>query len=212
MRAVSLQFKLLCRRINRQYNQNTQKQLQHFATITDSNTNGLWPVGISQRVAKTLQPLPQSATTIPTILTRQYFTESFKTITAPATIIDNNTDRFWPIGISQRVAKKLQPLPQSLTDILTHHRQIYRRLHRWMVHIPMRTTVKLSSRLAQLPMDAANPMRACSDTPLPIDLPTDFEKSRGIFKILVRISKNTDGNYRQNLIPPPKKYYFMCRW
>jgi hypothetical protein len=45
-----------------------------------------------------------------------------------------------------------------------------------------------------------------------MDLLTDFKKSRGIFKILVRISKNTDGNYRQNLIPPPKKYYFMCRW
>jgi hypothetical protein len=60
-----------------------------------------------------------------------------------------------------------------------------------MVHIPMRTTVKLSGRLAQLPMDAANPMHACSDTPLP----TNFEKSGGIFKILVRISKNTDGNY-----------------
>jgi hypothetical protein len=81
-----------------------------------------------------------------------------------------------------------------------------------MVHIPMRATVRLPGQLAQLPMesptDAANPMHPCSDTFLPTDVPTDFEKSKGIFKILLRNSKNTDGNYRWNLMPPPKKILF----
>jgi hypothetical protein len=36
----------------------------------------------------------------------------------------------------------------------------------------------------------------------------DFEKSRGIFKNLVRNSKNIDGNYRRKWMPPPKKILF----
>jgi hypothetical protein len=47
--------------------------------------------------------------------------------------------------------------------------------------------------VAQLPMespiDVANPMRPFSDIFLPMDLLTDFKKSGGIFKILVRNSK-----------------------
>jgi len=62
--------------------------------------------------------------------------------------------------------------------------------------------------VAQLPMespiDVANPMRPCSDIFLPMDLLTDFKKSGGIFKILVRNSKK----YRRNLMPPPKKILF----
>jgi hypothetical protein len=79
--AARLQFKRLCRRIDRQYKQNMQKldnntdglcpvdifsrvakQLQLFATITD----GLCPIDILSRVAKKLQPLPQSPTDFPT--------------------------------------------------------------------------------------------------------------------------------------------------
>jgi hypothetical protein len=58
VRAVRLQFKRLCRRIDRQYKQNMQK--------LDNNTDGLCPVGILLRVAKKLSFLPQSPTAIPT--------------------------------------------------------------------------------------------------------------------------------------------------
>jgi hypothetical protein len=34
-----------------------------------------------------------------------------------------------------------------------------------------------------LPTDAANPMRMCSDAQLPMDLPTDVENYGGIFEI-----------------------------
>jgi len=53
----------------------------------------------------------------------------------------------------------------------------------------MHATIKLPGQSAQLPKesptDAANPMHPCSDIFLPTDVSTDFEKSRGIFKILV---------------------------
>jgi len=40
-----------------------------------------------------------------------------------------------------------------------------------------------------LPTHAAKPMRACSGAQFPTDLPTDFEKYRGIFEIFgVRIN------------------------
>jgi hypothetical protein len=81
MRAVRLQFKHLCRRIDRQYKQNMQKLDKN----TDSKTNGLCTVGILQRVAKQLQEC--------------------------ATFTDGITDSICPVGILPRVAKKLQPLP-----------------------------------------------------------------------------------------------------
>jgi len=80
------------------------------------------------------------------------------------------------------------------------------------MHIPTRTTVRLPGRLAQLPtdlpMDKANPMCACSDTQLPTVLQTDIKKSGGIFKILVRISKQYRRKYQRDLMPPPKKILF----
>jgi len=84
-----------------------------------------------------------------------------------------------------------------------------------MAHIQMCATITLPGRSAQLltasPMDVENSMRACCDSFLPTDVPTNFVKSEGIFQILVQNSKNTDGNYRQNSMPPPKKYYSMFR-
>ena len=70
MLVVSLQFKRLCRRIDRQYKQNMQK--------LDTNTDGLCPVGILPRDAKQLQHFA----TITDGLSCRYFTESCKTITA----------------------------------------------------------------------------------------------------------------------------------
>jgi len=51
-------------------------------------------------------------------------------------------------------------------------------------------------------------MCACSDTQLPTVLPTDVEKSGGIFKNLVRISKQYRWKYQRDLMPPPKKILF----
>jgi hypothetical protein len=62
----------------------------------------------------------------------------------------------------------------------------------------MRATVRVPGQSAHLPKEspteAANPMHACSDTYLSTDMPTNFKNSGGIFKILVRNSKNTDEN------------------
>jgi hypothetical protein len=62
----------------------------------------------------------------------------------------------------------------------------------------MHATVRVPGQSADLPkespMETGNPMRACSNTYLPMDMLTDFENSRGIIKILVRNSKNTDEN------------------
>jgi len=56
-----------------------------------------------------------------------------------------------------------------------------------MAHIQMCATITPPGRSAQLltvsPMDAENSMRACSDSFLPTDVPTNFEKSEGIFQI-----------------------------
>jgi len=136
------------------------------------------PVGISPRVAKIF--------------------------TAFATITNGHSDGMCLVGISPRVAKQLQHLPPSPMTLPTESVSLvfYRELqknycpchnHRRKVQIPMHATVRLLGRSAHLPMEAANPMRACSDTFLPMD----FEKSRGIFKNLVRNSKNIDGNYRR---------------
>jgi molybdenum cofactor biosynthesis enzyme len=92
-----------------------------------------------------------------------------------------------------------------------NHRHVYQQIHRQTMQIPMRATVRLPGR-SNLPMEsltkATNPMRDCFDTYLPTTMLMDFEKSRGIFKILVRNSKNTNRNYRRNLMPPPKKILF----
>ena len=72
----------MCRRIDRHTN--------NTCTKIDSFTDGMGPVGISQRFAKKLRHC--------------------------ATITDGYTDRIRPVSISQRVAKKLRPLTQSLTD------------------------------------------------------------------------------------------------
>ena len=75
----------------------------------------------------------------------------------------------------------------------------------------MHATVRVPGQSTDLPKEspteAGNPMRACSDTYLPTDMPTDFENSGGIFKILVRNSKNTDENYCHR----PRKYYSKIR-
>jgi hypothetical protein len=67
-----------------------------------------------------------------------------------------------------------------------------------MAHIPMRAIVRLPGWSTQLPTesltDMENPMRLCSDTQLPTDLPADFKKSGGIFKILSANFKK----YRRN--------------
>jgi len=86
----------------------------------------------------------------------------------------------------QRIAKKLQHFT-TFTDG-HNHRHGYRRHHQRMAHIPMRAIVRLPGWSAQLPTesptDMENPMRLCSDTQLLTDLPADFKKFGGIFKIL----------------------------
>jgi hypothetical protein len=61
------------------------KKLQHFATITDGYTDGFCPVGILQRVAKTITAFFHNHLWN---MTRRYFAESCKKITAPAIITD----------------------------------------------------------------------------------------------------------------------------
>jgi hypothetical protein len=78
VRAVSLQFKILCRRIDR----NTWSSCKNIDSFTDGNTDGMEPVGIIPRVEKHLW--------------------NFTTIT------DRYTDGLVPVSILQRLAKKLR--------------------------------------------------------------------------------------------------------
>jgi hypothetical protein len=138
-------------------------------------------------------------------VSRWYFTESCKKIKFFATITDGDTDGICPFGILPRVGKKF-------IGMCHHHRRIY-----WQN--------SLTDRLMTSPTDGAhskacdcqtawsvgtfltdttNPMRAWFDTQLSMDLPTGFEKSEGIFKILARKSIK----YRWNLMPPSKKILF----
>jgi len=76
-----------------------------------------------------------------------------------------------------------------------------------MAHIPTRMTVRLLGGrhiYRKICRQTRQIQRTCSDTQLPMDLSTDIKKSREIFKILVRISKE----YRWNLMPLPKKILF----
>ena len=75
------------------------------------------------------------------------------------------------------------------------------------MQIPMRATVRQRGRSAHLPTEAANSMRSCSDTYLSTDVLRTSKILRD-FQILVGNLKNTNGHYRQNLMPPPKKILF----
>jgi len=196
VRVVSLQFKHLCRRIDRQYKQNMQK----FDTNTDSDTDRMCAAGILPRIEKKLQHLPQSPTEIPMECVLSVFYQELKKNNS----IFHNHRRPYRRNLSRRYFtesyKKLQPMPQSLTHFPTEALTT--------VQIPMRATFRLPGRSVHLSTEEANPMRACSDIYLPTDVPMNFKKSGGIFKILVRNSKNTNENYQQNLMPPPKKILF----
>jgi len=138
-------------------------------------------------------------TTIPTEPIRRSFIESCKIFIAFSTITDNYTDSLWLSVFYRELQKHYCPCH--------NHRCCFRRNHWRRLHIPMRATVRVPGQSAHLPnespTEAANPMRACSDTYLPTDMPTDFENSGRIFKILVRNSKNTD----ENKCHRPRKYY-----
>ena len=135
--------------------------------------------------------MTQIPTSIPTTCGRRYFTESCKIFTAFATITDDHTDGLWPSIFYQELLKIYCPCH--------NHRRCFWQNHRRTLQIPMRVTVRVPGWSTRLPMasptDAANPMRACSKTYIPTNVPMDFKNSRGIFKISVRNSKQ----YRLNL-------------
>jgi len=89
VRAVSLQFKILRRRIDK----NTWRSCKNIDSFTDRTADDMEPVGIKPRVEKYLRNF--------------------------ATIIDGYTDGMVPVGILQRVANNYEILPLSPTAIPT---------------------------------------------------------------------------------------------
>jgi hypothetical protein len=132
VRAVNLQFKLLCTRIDTQYNQHLQK----IASFTNGYIDELIPVNISQRVVNKITAfchnyrwvyrrpytrqyltksckqnyglLPQLPTGIPTTVYLSVFHRELQTKQPFSTITDGYTNEHIPVSISQRVAKQLR--------------------------------------------------------------------------------------------------------
>jgi hypothetical protein len=86
---VSLQFKILCRRTDK----NTWSSCRNIDTITDGYTDGIVPIGISPRVEKKLC----------------YF----------AIITDGHTDGFYPSVFHRELKKNYIFLPQLPMGIPT---------------------------------------------------------------------------------------------
>jgi len=66
VRAVSLQFKLLCRRIDRQYNQNMQKNYNILPQSLTAIPTAYDPSVFHRELQNNYSILPQSPTNIPT--------------------------------------------------------------------------------------------------------------------------------------------------
>jgi hypothetical protein len=144
--------------------------------------------------------MTQISTSVPTVCGRRYFTESCKIFIAFSIITDDHIDGLWSSVFYRE-------LPKNYCSC-HNHRCYFQWNHRRTLQIQMRVTVRVLGRSAHLPTasptEAANPMRACSDT----FIPTDLKNSWGILKILVRNSKNTDGIYRWKFNATVRKILF----
>ena len=112
MCAVSLQFKILCRRIDK----NTWSSCRNIDSFTDGYTDGMVPIGILPRVEKHLR----NCVTITDDNTNGLVPVDIiprveKQLWNCATITDGYTDRLVPVGILPRVEKHLWSVPQSPT-------------------------------------------------------------------------------------------------
>jgi len=91
VRVVTLQFKILCRRIDR----NTWRSYQNIDSLTDGTTDGIIP-----RVKKIYRILPQSQMGTPTDWYPSiFYKELQKHYINFATITDSYTDGLAPVGI-----------------------------------------------------------------------------------------------------------------
>ena len=108
----------------------------------------------------------------------QYLTESCKIFTAFATITDRHTD------VITDVRCKFQCAQLSECQV---GRSVYRRTHRRILQF--QCVCALTPRYQQ-------------------NCRRKLKILEGFPQILVRNSKYTDGNYRLNLMPPPKKILF----
>ena len=93
--------------------------MQKFDTNTDDDTDGMCATDILPRVKRNYNICHNHRRKYRRNVCRWYFTKSWKNITTFPTITDDHTDGICPINILPRVAKKLQPMPQSLTCFLT---------------------------------------------------------------------------------------------
>ena len=63
--------------------------------------------------------MPYLPTDLPTDIIRRYYTESCYKITSHVILTDGRTDGYLSVGITQRVATKLQAMPSLPTDVPT---------------------------------------------------------------------------------------------
>jgi len=224
MRTISLQFKLLCTRIDTQYNQHLQK----ITIFTDE----LIPVNISQRVANKITAfchnyrrvyrrsytrryftesceqnysfLPQLSTGIPTAVYPLVFHIELQTKLQPFAIITNGyTDGHIPVGISQRVARKLRH-SSIITDRYTDRHTIITDVYTDAFSDGWRTI--RSTRLSEFTDGFADRRGKTNTRVFWRTISNGFQKYGGIFQIFARESIK----YRRNLMPPPKKIIIIC--
>ena len=158
------------------FHKELQKKLQPFATITDGYIDGRIPVGISQRVANKASFFHNYRRVYRRTYTRQYFTESCKTITA----FCHNYRRVY-----RRTCH--------------NYRCIYRRFLQRMAHNPKCTPARIYQRFCR-----RTRKKQCAHV-LAHNFRRILKNMEGFSKFLLENQLNTDGNYRRNLMPPPKK-------
>jgi len=169
-------------------------------------------------------------------VTRRYFTESCKTITA----FCHNHRRVYRWNVSRRYFTESC---KTITAFCHNHRQVYRRTcTRWYFIESCKKITALaiitdeytdsftdewctfqSARLSDClsvgtGTDGFADGHDKSNAPVVWHIITDefTDERRKIWRDFWNFwcehHLNTDGNYRRNLMPPPKKYYSMFRW
>ena len=213
VRAVSLQFKLLCRRIDTQYKQHLQKDCQFYRRVYQRTGTRRYFIESCKKITafchnyqriyrwnSTRRYFTESYKKITAfchnyrwIGTRRYFTESYKKITA----FYHNYRWIGTRRYFTESCKKITVFCHNYWRPCHNYRRIYRRVHRRMAHIPKRTPVRSCRRTRQNQCASAlthNFRRICRRT---------LKNMEGFLKFLVRKSIK----YWQNLMPPPKKIF-----
>jgi len=137
---------------------------------------------------------------IPTEYVPPVFYQKLKKITAFATITNGDTDSICPVGILLIVAKKITT-HATITDVFPNRITDGRCKFQCVRLSDSEVGQHIYRRKRQIQCARAL-------TPIYRRMCRRTSKIWRDFQILVGNLKNTNGHYRQNLMPPPKKILF----